>query len=293
MFNYILYRIGQFIAVHTPQRIAYKIACFISDIRYLFAAVDKRGVLDNLRVIFPQKTLKELKAIRLSMSRNFAKYLVDFFRFPIIDKDYIQKNISVENIHYFDEALSQGKGVVVMTAHLGNWELGGVVISVLGYPFWAVALPHKCKKVNDFFNHQRQSKGMRVIPMGNAGRQCVHVLKENMMLALVGDRDFNETGMVVDFFGKPTYFPLGPATFSMKIGSPIVPGFMFRNSDDTFTLRIEKPIYFHDVINESSSVKEDKHKVQLALINSYKSVIEDYIRKFPDQWYMFRKFWIE
>lgn len=293
MFNYILYRLGQFIAVHTPQRIAYAIAVFISDIRYLFAAVDKRGVLNNLRVIFPQKPLKELKDIRLSMSRNFAKYLVDFFRFPIIDKDYIQKNIVVENIHYFDEALSKGKGVVVMTAHLGNWELGGVVISVLGYPFWVVALPHKCKKVDDFFNHQRQSKGMRVIPMGKAGRQCVHVLKDNMMLALVGDRDFNETGMVVDFFGKPTYFPLGPATFSMKLGSPIVPGFMFRNPDDTFTLRIEKPIYFNEAVAGNCPAEEDKHKIQMTIINSYKSVIEDYIRKFPDQWYMFRRFWIE
>ena len=294
MYNYILYRIGQFIAVHTPQRIAYKIAVFISDIRYLFAAADKRDVLNNLTVIFPQRSPNELKSIRLSMSRNFAKYLVDFFRFSIIDKDYIQKNIKVENIHYFDEAISKGKGVVVMTAHLGNWELGGVVIAVLGYPFWVVALPHKCKKVDDFFNYQRQSKGMRVIPMGKAARQCVHILKENMMLALVGDRDFNESGMVVDFFGKPTYFPLGPATFSMKLGSPIVPGFMFRNPDDTFTLRIEKPIYVDEnIIKNTALTEEEKQKNQLKIINSYKTVIEEYIRKFPDQWYMFRRFWIE
>jgi lauroyl/myristoyl acyltransferase len=290
MFNYILYCIGMFFALSLPLRAAYKLAVFFSDIHYIFAASDRKMVRDNLKVIFPGKTPQELNMIRRRMSRNFAKYLVDFFRFSKIDKEYIRKNIKIENIRYFDEALAKGKGVIVLTAHLGNWELGGVVIALSGYPFWVVALPHKDKEVDDFFNRQRRSKGISVIPFGKAARQCLNLLRENKMVALVGDRDFNEKGIVVDFFGKQSFFPLGPAAFSMKTGSAIVPGFMFRNPDDTFTLRIEKPIQFAELEGEQS--QQDKEKRTLEIVNSYKPIIEDYIKKYPDQWYMFRRFWI-
>src|SRR4030042_1728242 len=100
MFNYIIYRIGQFIALYLPLK---------------------------------------------------------------IDLAYTRKNIKIENISYIDEVLARGKGAITVTAHLGNWELGGVVIALSGYPFWAVALPHKYKKIDNFFNHQRGSKGMKVI----------------------------------------------------------------------------------------------------------------------------------
>jgi KDO2-lipid IV(A) lauroyltransferase len=88
---------------------------------------------------------------------------------------------------------------------------------------------------------------------------------------------------VLDFFGKPTFLPEGPAAFCLKTGAPIVPGFMLRDEDGKFTLRMEKPI---EVIsnNDNKDLKE--------LIIRYKTIIEDYIRSYPEQWYMFRKFWI-
>lgn len=285
MFNYILYRIGQFIALHLPLKIAYKIAVTISDLHYIFADQDRSAVKENLKAIFPEKSDREILRIRLAMFRNFAKYLVDFFRFLKLDPEYIRRNIRLENIHYLDEALSKGRGVIIVSAHLGNWELGGALVGVLGYPFWVVALVHKDKRVNDFFNFQRESKGVRVIPLGKAVRQCLHILKENKVLALVGDRDFSQNGgIVVDFFGKPTLFPEGPAALSQKTGAVIVPGFMLRNKDDSFTFRSEKPIEFISTGN--------RERDALELIKRYQVIFEDYIRRYPDQWYVFRRFWI-
>lgn len=285
MLYYILYRTGQFIALTLPLKMAYHIATFVSDLHYIFADKDRRAVKENLKAIFPEKSNREIRKIRIRMFRNFAKYLVDFFRFSKLDINYIKKNIKIENRQYFEDALSKGKGAIAVTAHLGNWELGGVVIALLGYPFWAVALQHKDKKVNDFFNFQRESKGMKVIPVGHAVRQSLNLLKENKIVALAGDRDFTGKGVAMDFFGKPTFLPEGPAAFSLKTGASIVPGFMYRNKDDTFTLRLEKPIEFVPSNN--------KNKDLIDLIKSYKVIIEDYIRKYPDQWYMFRKFWID
>lgn len=284
MVNYYLYRIGQAIALSTPLRLAYAIAVAVSDINYIFARKDRLAVRDNLKAIFPQLSDKQICRIRLRMFRNFAKYLVDFFRFSKLDERFIKENIHLENMHYLDEALDKGKGAIAVTAHLGNWELGGVVISLLGYPFSAVALEHKDRKVNRFFNAQRESKGMKVIQLGRAVRQCLQLLKKNEIVALVGDRDFTARGIVIDFFGKQTFLPEGPAAFCLKAGSAIVPGFMIRNTDDTFTLRMENPMYF-----ESSS---DKNGDIRNIVIQYKPIIEEYIRRYPDQWYMFRRFWI-
>ena len=292
MLNYILYKLGQFIALHFPLKIAYKLASFFSDLHYLVADKDRIAVRENLKVIFPEKSESEIRKIRLMMFRNFAKYLVDFFRFSKLDIEYIRKNIRLENLHYLDEALAKGKGVVILTAHIGNWELGGVVVALLGYPFWVVALPHKYKSVNDFFNFQRELKGVKVIPLGRAVRQCLNVLKDNGVIALAGDRDFTEKGVVLDFFGKPTFLPEGPAAFSLKTGSSIVPGFMLRDQDDKFTLRMEKPIELNPSYIEVfyNSNKNERLK---EIITQYNVIIEDYIRKYPEQWYMFRRFWIE
>jgi KDO2-lipid IV(A) lauroyltransferase len=281
---YLLYIIGQFIALHIPLKIGYGLAVLISDLRYIFAAEDRKSVRENLKVIFPEKSDRQIRRIRRQMFRNFAKYLVDFFRFSKLDAEYIRKNIQLKNLHYLDNEVAKGKGVIALTAHLGNWELGGVIIALLGYDFLAVALPHKDKKVNQFFNSHRESKGVKVIPLGRAVRQCLNALRENAVVGLVGDRDFTERGVVLDFFNKPAFFPEGPAAFSIKTGASIVPGFMVRNPDDTFTLTFEAPIE-----SDPGAVKVSD---LLRIIEKYKEIIENYIRKYPDQWYMFRKLWI-
>jgi KDO2-lipid IV(A) lauroyltransferase len=283
--NYYIYLFGQFIALNLPLKLVYGIAVFLADLHYFLAFRDRRFVKANLKVIFPEKENKELRKISKMVFRNFAKYLADFFRFEKLNRSYIDKNIKLENLHHFDQALASGKGVVVLTAHLGNWELGGVVLAQLGYPFWAVALSHKNKKVNDFFVSQRAGKGVNVIAMGKAVRSCISEIRNNHMVALVGDRDFTEKGIVIDFFNKPMHFPEGPAALSLMTGASIIPGFMLRNPDDSFTLRIEKPVEFKPC--------GDKKKDLAELIKVYKNIIEDYIRKYPDQWYVFRRFWVE
>jgi KDO2-lipid IV(A) lauroyltransferase len=284
MLNYILYRLGQFIALTLPLKIGYRLAVFCSDVHYIFADKDRQAVKENLKTIFPKASEREIHRIRITMFRNFAKYLVDFFRFSKIDIAYIKKNIKIENQHYFQEAISRGKGGIALSAHLGNWELGGAVVALLGYSLWVVALPHKHKRVDNFFNAQRESKGLKVIPLGKAVKSCLNVLKENKFVGLVGDRDFAANGVLIDFFGRPVLFPRGPAAFSLKTGATIVPVFLVRNEDDSFTVKIEKPVQF--------IASGDREKDIMDLIMQYKVIIENYIRKYPEQWYMFRRFWV-
>jgi len=283
MVKYLFYRLAQYLALKLPLETAYRLGVWAADLYSFFAFIDRKRVSENLQVIFPEKESYEIAVIRKKLFHNFAKYLVDFFRFNTLDMKYVKENIRVKNMHYVDTALSEGNGAILATAHLGNWELGGVAIAMLGYPLLTVALSHKSKKVDEFFNGQRQSKGLRALPLGNAAKGCLRALRGNEVLALVGDREFAGKGIVVDFFGKPAVFPLGPAVLSLQTKAKIIPGFMLRNEDDSFDLIMNEPIKYEP--------SEDKEKDLKEIVTKYKNVFEDYIRRYPDQWYMFKRFW--
>jgi len=285
MIFYFVYKLGVLIVLFFPLKLAYCIGVLLSDLHYIFANKDRENVAANLRAIFPEKSCSEIKRIRLQMFRNFAKYLVDFLRFPLLNKKNAKKIVGLKNRHYLDEALSKGKGAIILTAHIGSWELAGAGVALSGYSIGAVALPHRHKSVDNFFNSQRKKKGMIVLHVGNAARECLKLLRQNKIIALLGDRIFNGNGILVDFLGKPTYLPKGPASFSLKTGAVIVPAFAERESWNISKLVFQKPIEF--------TPSGDKEKDTTQLLLKCKSIIEDYIRKNPTRWFMFRKFWLE
>lgn len=284
MFKYLLYKFGQFCVHRLPLQWAYNIAVFISDLQYYFSPRDRVAVYNNLRVILGDR--KDLPLQVREVFRNFGRYLLEFFRMDkFLNKDYIQKNIRIENLENFDSVLKSGKGGILLTAHIGNWELGGMAMSLLGYPIVAVALPHKERPVNDLFNNQRGMWGVKVVQTNGAIRNCIEALKENKIVALLADRDFGLNGEVLDFLGKKTIIPKGPAAFSLKTGAPIVPSFLTRTKDDHFRLVIENPIF--------PPAEGSERQRLIAMMKQYAAVIERRIRENPTQWLMFRQFWIK
>lgn len=286
MIFYLLYRIGHLVAVSLPIAASYNIASIIADVyRYVFKK-DEDAVQKNLKVIFGNdaRSHAELEHITKDVFRNFAKYLVDFFRFSKVDSDYIKKFVKIEGLNNIDKALSRGNGVIVLSAHIGNWELGGFVFASIGYPMSAVVLTHQNKRINDFFTRQRTISNLKPIEMGISLRSCYAVLKHNHLLALLGDRDFSKNGIYVNFFGRKTLIPKGPAVFSHRMGSAIVPSFMIREDGDTFKLFIEEPIF-------PETNGEEEEKAIEKITKKYLSVFETYVKRYPRQWYMFREVW--
>jgi KDO2-lipid IV(A) lauroyltransferase len=270
--------------MNMPLRSGYALAAFIARLQYLLSRKDRLIVYGNLRAIFPGEDEKEIKRLAKEGFINFAKYLADFFRFGILDRSYVERYVKVVGRENLDNALKQGKGVVTLTAHIGNYELGGAVISLLGYKFNVVALNHKEKKVNELFIGQRAKVGINVIPLGAAVKKCFEALRRGEIVALVGDRDFTPHGLKTKFFGKDALIPRGPAAFYLKAAAAIVPGFLIRMPDDTFELRFEKAISY----NTTGDAPLDEQKVTELCLR----VIEEYIKKYPSQWYMFRRFWL-
>jgi Kdo2-lipid IVA lauroyltransferase/acyltransferase len=284
MFKYILYKIGLFLLRHLPSKVSYCLATFVSDLQYCFSFRDRRAVRKNLKSILPSSD--KISFLTRDVFRNFGRYLIEFFQMKeIADQTFIKNNVHIFGIERLDRVLGEGKGGIIVTGHIGNWELGGVLLSVLGYPLMAIALPHKERPVNDLFNSQREAKGVAVVPPNGALRRCIEQLRDNKLVALVADRDFSHGGIAMDFLGKKMLVPKGPAMFSLKTGAPIIPMFFIRNDDRTFNMLCGEPIY-----PPKQNMGKAEDKIVLDLMRRYLPVMEEIIRQYPSQWLLFREF---
>lgn len=284
MMLYLLYEMGHYFALRVPLKVSYRVAEFLADMHYLIYTKERRWVISNLKIILKGADEdKELKSIARNVSGNFAKYLVDFLRSSKIDSEYIKKFVKMEGLANIDEALKKGNGVIILSAHIGNWELGGSALGMSGYPISAVVLPHQNKRINKFFIDQRALTNFKSIEIGASLRKCYSALKNNELLALLGDRNFSSKGLEMEFFGRTTLMPTGPAVLSCRTGAAIVCGFMIRQKNDTFRISFEKPIYPDADADENDCVKK--------IMRQYLSSTECIVRQHPDQWYVFKDFW--
>lgn len=284
MWNYLLYRLGELLAVYLPSFLLYRLAETISVLHQMISTEDRENVRNNLKVIFPGISERLLRKYTKGVFINFGLYLANFLMFKKIGRAYIDKYFVVEGLDYVDKALSLKKGLIILSAHIGNWEAAGMAMAIMGYPMNAITLTHKDSRINRFFNRQRESKGFKVIPMGRAVRGCLEAFNRNEIVCILGDRDFTQGGIAVDLFGRQAIIPKGAGTFFLRNNVPVVMAFAAQENAQRFRLEI-RPM---PRINLCGDFEKDLQSFSKAYI----AQIEDYIRKHPSQWAMFRKFWM-
>ncbi|MFC1480095.1 lysophospholipid acyltransferase family protein [Candidatus Omnitrophota bacterium] len=269
-----------------PLGAAYFVGSLAAWVYFLFAKKDKKILRENLRMVLGENTDEDtINKHILEVFKNFAKYLADFFRFPRFTEDYVLENIEIVGREHVDACLAEGNGVILLSLHLGNWEMGGAVVGALKYPVSAIVLEHANKRINDFFTNQRSINNLRVIPTGLQIKECFRVLRKNELLAIAGDKDYTSSGIYVDFFDRKALIPKGAAAFSLRTGAPIIVTVLARKKGDTFRLCFEEPIRYKPTGEHDKDVR--------SLMGDYLRVFEKHIRKNPDQWYAFKKIWVQ
>ncbi|RJP69523.1 MAG: hypothetical protein C4532_10815 [Candidatus Abyssobacteria bacterium SURF_17] len=284
MLEYVIYLGAVFLATVFPLRPLHWIARRIADIHHFFDRRGRANVRANLRVMLGG-SLDE-KALRKAVKQtyyHFSLYLAEFFRMKKLDRDYFDSHVRIVGIENVDAALSRGNGVVVVSAHYSNWELGLSYLAVCGYPAYAIVAPHRNKRVNDLFLAPRLSTGVRVISTENAIEGGYEALKNNGILCLLGDRVTTKGGIQIPFFGRAAVFPKGPAKFAVKGRAPIVPAYIMRQPENTFVMTFDEPIYTHDLPDTEESVQ--------ALMQAYAQKLESYVRHDPIQYGVFYRIW--
>ena len=279
---YTLYRVVQWVSRAIPRPFAYWLSLRIADIYFFCDRRGREAVMDNLRQVagFGGRAADDGEQ-RLAARRtfqHFGKYLVDFFRFARLTEGEMRRLVVIDHPEYLDQARTMGNGVILVTAHLGNWELGGAALVSMGYTVNAVALQQPSAKLNEFFQHHRRQRGMAVIPLGHAVPELIRALRRGEFVALLADRDYSRRTEFVTFCGASACLPRGPAWLSAKTGAPVLCGFMIRQPDDRFVMRLYPPI--NPAGLGTAGVQQ-----------RIGAILEDAIARHPSQWFMFERVW--
>ena len=250
----------------------------------------RRAVRGNLRIALGATvTERELKRITRRVFDNVTKSFADSFfvatlpqeRWPeMMDPPIGQQNIA--------GALEHGKGAIILTGHIGNWEVGGITLGHAGGETHMVYMPDRFTAFEQARRRARDRQNVHGLAMGNSfdtALTVIRLLSENRIVTMKGDRSLNGEGIIIPFFGKDTVFPKGPFLVSYISGAPILPAFVVLNHNDRYLPIVEEPIY----VEKTGDRQRDVTGLALRMAR----VVEKYIRQFPDQWYMFYPFWKE
>lgn len=282
--NYKDYLIADVLSLALPRRLAYGLGGWFADRFFLNDTRGREAVCANHRHMLRATGIEPAEDVVRSLGRQtfrqFSRYLVDFFRYRRLSPGQVRKLVTIEGFEHFERAWSLGRGLMIVTAHLGNWELGGAVLRALGYPVNAVVLPHRNQRTERLFESRRKSRGVRLIPLGqDAGIASLAALQRHECLAVLMDRDYSRHTVTQPFFNAPAQFPRGPATLAALARVPVLPGFMLREVDDTFRLRIHAPVMPKPGLRIEG--------IQASMCRG----LEREVRERPTQWFMFESFW--
>jgi Kdo2-lipid IVA lauroyltransferase/acyltransferase len=202
---------------------------------------------------------------------------------PMTQEEVVSQVVRVQGWENMEKALARNKGVLVLSAHLGNWELMGGYFSSKT-PTVAVAQNLYDDRFDELVTWMREN--VLKIPMikrGLALRGILEALKSNHAICALVDQDTGNDGVFVPFFGKPAWTQSGVARIAYKTGAALVPAFVVRGADGRFELFVEKEIEFQKT--------EDAEKDVLEIVRRYTEVIETYVKAYPDQWMWMHERW--
>ncbi|MFH1791097.1 MAG: ELM1/GtrOC1 family putative glycosyltransferase [Candidatus Omnitrophota bacterium] len=247
---------------------------------YLIGGSRKRIAYGNLRAAFSkQKSPHELKKTVRLLYMSLTESIMEMMCLTKVNAAYIKKYVKVENLDSLIRARDKGKGVILLTAHFGDWELSAITGPFVGFPLYVLARDQKMKRVNELLNRMRESKGSKVIRKGITTRLIVKALHEGHVIGMLADQNGGPNGMIADFFSRPVSNAYGPYRFAAKTGATIIPVFIRRVRGPYHVCTLEKPIAITD--------KEDL----LPYIRRYNELLEKYVTEYTDQWLWFHRRW--
>jgi KDO2-lipid IV(A) lauroyltransferase len=284
LIEYSLLRIITSFLLALPLDYSLRFARLLGKISYLFSKKFRKRGYQHLKMAYPSKTSEEIRRILKGVFEHFGMILIEILSLPRKIRRYnYTKYVEVKGINLIDEGLKNGKGVIIISAHFGNWELAGYIMSMLGYQLNSVARFMPNPLVDSLLNYSRRYQGQKIIYNKNAIKDMMKALKNNKPLAMIVDQDARSGGIFVDFMGIKSSTIPSPALLHLRFNSPIILFTCYRSKTNRFyyTLSFEKC-----VLPEMKSNKEVEQITQ-----SYTYQIENAIHKRPEQWMWLHRRW--
>lgn len=214
--------------------------------------------------------------------RNYARYMLDLLRLPQADLAHFQREVAVHGGEHFEQATRANRGIILATGHIGNWDRPAVWLAGQGYRVNVPVETLKPERWNEQVQSLRRAAGLNAIPIESGVRRMVQALKNAEILGVVVDRPLAEGGVAVEFFGAITRVPTGIAKLALRTGATLLAAAEVRDGGRP-TIYVSPPIAMPSTGDEQRDVQ--------ALTQEVMSWLEALIRRYPDQWYMFRDMW--
>ncbi|MFH1878852.1 MAG: ELM1/GtrOC1 family putative glycosyltransferase [Candidatus Omnitrophota bacterium] len=247
---------------------------------YLMSGRRSNIAYANLKAAFRgEKSPGELKRVTKNSYKNMAQVFVEIMSMTKVDKAYTDKYVRINNLERIETASKHPGGMILISAHFGNWELSTATSAIKGFPIYMLTRDQKMRRLNELLNTLRELKGNQVIRKGTDVKNIFRVLKEGKSVGMLADQNAGSGGELIEFFARPASTAVGPYRIAQKCGSVILPAFIHRVKGPYQELQLEELMF--------PQKGEDIKPFML----EYNKLLEKHIRAYPDQWLWMHKRW--
>lgn len=279
---YVAVRCLQTICRLLPRRAAMRALGLVADAAFLVDRPARRRSLAHLEIAFgaPDDPRGRLRLVR-EMFRSTARQVADLLRRP--QGDGYPDLVDIDGREHLERALAQGRGVVALSGHLGNWEMLGAALAGRGFPIHVMAKPTFDRRSDRMLNDWRRANGVRVIRPEGGLRRAVRVLRGGGVLGVLVDQDAGGASVFVDFFGRPARTRRAPFQLARRLGAPLVPMVVTLGPDGRHRVEIGEPIAPSPPADAEAALKAD--------VAAWHAFLERAIRRAPEQWVWHHRRW--
>ena len=249
--------------------------------KFIYHADQRRRnrTLDNLKLAFPDLSIQEREILAVKVYEHFGRTGTDFLAGGSRSLEQIESCTEIRGREHLERAIANGKGTLLISGHLGNWERMGAWISLAGYPLNVIARNADQEGVNHLVNSLREGPGTEVIPRGNSVRRILGKLKANEIVAILPDQNSSEA--FIPFFGHPAGTVLGPGVIHARTGATILPAMCVELGGGKYMIE-----FFEELVPQAGFETRGE-----GLMRSINDWLESQIRRFPDQYLWLHDRW--
>jgi len=283
--EFILFQIFKWLVLALPLKSAQRLGFYIGSLGFYLSPGRRRVAIENLHLAFPDKSDEECISIARGSFRNFGISFIELLWFPNLNDKILRKLIKPHNLELLNNRFSEGKGLVVLSGHFGNWELIALGMSYFSkIPFTIIIQKQNNIFVDEVINQHRCLFGNKVVPMGLSVREIIKTLQNGGIVAIAPDQSGDKDhGIYIEFFGSIVATHQGPAVFALRSGAPLLIGYMIRQQDGTYDVYLEE-IQTKDL---TGSTEENIRE----LTRRHLGKLEQHIRQHPDHWLWMHRRW--
>lgn len=244
--------------------------------------IRRKLVDEQLAAVNLNFSTRQRRALWLAIVTHQWQNLLEFLRLPSLTKENLADRITFSGLEHFEQARTAGRGALLVTAHFGNWEVMGASLALAGYPL-DMMVRRQSGQFDEIVTSLRETPGNRVFDRVNSGRKILRILKENGIVGVVSDQHTDNAGVPVTFLGRPCKATGAPVAFALKTGAPIIPGYSVRLGFERHHVVLLPPIGLEVTGDKERDIADGTMK--------YTRVIENFVRRHPEQWFWFHRRW--